>query len=69
VAIRWDLKRIWMSQLYEGAATQSATLCSLRTLRTVLNEMLADSVPWGASDDSDDELLLLLSLCKRLLQV
>jgi hypothetical protein len=27
--------------------------------------MLADSVPWESSDDSDDELLLLLSLCKR----
>jgi hypothetical protein len=42
-------------------------LCLVRncSVLTVLTEMLADSVPWESSDDSDDELLLLLSLCKR----
>jgi hypothetical protein len=32
---------------------------------SILNEMVADSVERGSRDDSDNELLPLLSLCKR----
>jgi hypothetical protein len=38
-------------------------LCFVRKC-SVMTEMLADSLPWESSDDSNDELLLLLSLWK-----